>query len=141
VSGEAALHAAAGNVTLDAGGAATVALPATFAAACDTTTLAVGLTAVGAAMPGLFVTYRQKDGAAAGVRDAFVVTGGIAGGAVAWTAWATRRAVELQKAQTGQAAAGRTAMATTAEPGNDAAWNRRSMPSRVDRRELRLPVR
>jgi hypothetical protein len=141
VSGEAALHAAAGSVTLDGGGGATVALPATFTAACDTTTLAVGLTAVGAAMPGLFVTYHQKDGAADGVRDAFTVSGGAGGGTVAWTAWAIRRPVELQKAQAGQVAPGRSAMAATAEPGNDAAWNRRSTPDRLDRRDLRLPVR
>ncbi len=141
VSGEAALHAAAGTATLDGGGGATVALPATFTAACDTTTLAVGLTAVGGAMPGLFVTYRQKDGAADGVRDAFTVSGGTAGGTVAWTAWATRRAVELQKTQSGQVASGRTAMGATAEPNDDAAWNRISMPGRLDRRALRLPSR
>jgi hypothetical protein len=143
VSGEAALHAAAGNATLDGGGGATVSLPATFTAACDTTTLAVALTAVGAAMPGLFVTYRQKDGAAEGVRDGFTVAGGASGGTVAWTAWATRRAVDLQKAQSGQAgqvSPGRTAMSATAEPGDNAAWGRPA-PSRVDRRELRLPAR
>ena len=138
LSGEASLHAAAGTATLEAGGTATVPLPATFAAACDTTTLVVSLTPVGAAMSGLFVTYHQKDGAATGVRDAFTISGGGAGGTVAWTAWATRRAVELQKAQT---AAGRTAAAATAEPGDDAAWSRVSVPSRLSRRTLRLPVR
>jgi hypothetical protein len=92
-------------------------------------------------MPGLYVTYHQKDGAAAGVRDGFTIAGGGASGTVAWTAWATRRAVELQKAQT---AAGRTSTsASTAagvEPGDDAAWARPA-PSRVSRRTLRLPVR
>jgi hypothetical protein len=84
------------------------------------------------------VTYHQKDGAATGVRDAFTISGGGAGGTVTWTAWATRRGVELQKAQT---AAGRTAAAATAEPGDDAAWSRVSVPGRLSRRTLRFPVR
>src|SRR5919202_1148827 len=61
LSGEASLHAAAGTATLEADGTATVTLPDTFTAACDTTTLVVSLTAVGAARTGLFVTYHQKD--------------------------------------------------------------------------------
>jgi hypothetical protein len=141
LSGEASLHAAAGTLTLATDGTATVTLPGTFTAACDTASLVVSLTAVGAAMPGLFVTYHQKDGAAAGVRDGFTISGGAAGGTVAWTAWATRRAVELEKAQAaaGRTAAGRTA--TSAEPGDDATWARGTTPSRVSRRTLRLPVR
>jgi hypothetical protein len=137
LSGESSLHGATGTATLQADGTATVTLPATFTAACDTSSLVVSLTAVGAAMPGLFVTYQQKDGAAAGVRDAFTISGGGASGTVAWTAWATRRAVELQKAQT---AAARTATAPGVEPGDDAAWGRPT-PSRISRRALRLPVR
>src|SRR5919202_2719521 len=121
VSGEASLHAAAGTATLEADGTTTVTLPGTFTAACDTTSLVVSLTPVGAAMPGLFVTYHQKDGAADGVRDAFTISGGGSGGTVAWTAWATRRAVELQKAPT---AAARTATSAGVEPGDDAAWSR-----------------
>jgi hypothetical protein len=137
VSAEAALHAAAGNATLDGAGTATVLLPTTFTAAVDTTTLTVSLTAVDAAMPSLAVTYRQKDGAATGVRDAFTVAGGSAGGTVAWTAWATRRAVELSKAQL---AAARTAAAGV-EPGDDAAWGRSSGPTRLRRRTLHMPSR
>jgi hypothetical protein len=146
LSGEASLHAAAGNAALDGTGGATVALPATFVAACDTTTLVVTLTAVDVAMPGLVLAYRQQDGAAAGVRDGFTVSGGAAGGTVAWTAWASRRAVELQKAQL---AGGRVAaaqgvepgVAAGVEPGDDAAWARRSVPGRLNRRALRLPLR
>ncbi len=137
VSAEAALHAATGNAALDGAGAATVVLPSTFTAAVDTTTLTVTLTAVEVAMPALAVTYRQKDGAATGVRDAFTVSGGAAGGTVAWTAWGTRRAVELQKSQL---AAGRSA-AAGAEPGDDAAWGRAAWPVRLRRRALRLPSR
>lgn len=137
VSAEAALHAAAGNASLDGAGAATVVLPTTFTAAVDTTTLTVTLTAVDVAMPALAVAYRQKDGAATGVRDAFTVRGGAAGGTVAWTAWATRRAVDLQKAQL---AAGRSAAAGV-EPGDDAAWGRDPLPTRLRRRTLRLPSR
>ena len=128
LSGEASWHGAAGTATLQGDGTATVTLPGTFAGACDMTSLVVSLTPVGAAMPGLFVTY-QKDG--------FTISGGGGGGSVAWTAWATRRAVELQKAQTG---AGRTATSAAAEPGDDAAWAR-ATPSRINRRTLRLPVR
>jgi hypothetical protein len=138
LSGEASLHGAAGTATLEADGTATIPLPGTFTAACDTASLVVSLTAVGAAMPGLFVTYHQKDGAAAGVRDAFTISGGGAGGTVTWTAWATRRAVELQTTQT---AAARTATSAGVEPGDDAAWSRVSTPSRLSRRTLRLPVR
>src|SRR3954451_4820449 len=59
VSAEAVLHTGGGHVTLDGAGSAAIALPATFTAACDMTTLRVSLTAVGAAMPGLYVAYRQ----------------------------------------------------------------------------------
>lgn len=128
LSGEASLHAAAGTATLQVDGTATVTLPGTFTGACDTASLVVSLTPVGAAMPGLFVTY-QKDG--------FTISGGGGVGSVAWTAWATRHAVELQKAQT---AAGRTATSAAVEPGDDAAWGRPT-PSRISRRSLRLPVR
>jgi hypothetical protein len=127
LSGEASLHAAAGTSTLQGDGTATVALPATFTAACDTASLVVSLTPVGAAMPGLFVTY---------AKDGFSISGGGAAGSVAWTAWATRRGVELQKAQT----AARSTTAAAAEPGDDAAWARPT-PSRISRRTLRLPVR
>jgi len=137
VSAEAALHAATGNATLDGAGAATVLLPATFTAAVDTTTLTVSLTAVEVAMPGLAVRYRQQDGADAGVRDAFTVSGGAGGGTVSWTAWATRRAVDLQKAQL---AAARTT-APGVEPSGDAAWGRSSWPTRLRRRTLRMPSR
>lgn len=138
VSAEGSLHSAAGNATLDGTGAATVTLPATFTSACDTATLVVTVTAVGAAMPGLFVAYHDKDGAAAGVRDGFALSGGGAGGTVAWTAWATRRGVELTRTQ---AAAARLGAARTPEPGDDAAWSRRAVPSRISRRPMRLPMR
>jgi hypothetical protein len=128
LSGETSLHGAAGTATLQGDGTATVTLPGTFTAACDTASLVVSLTPVGAAMPGLFVTY-QKDG--------FTISGGGGGGSVSWTAWAPRRAVQLQKAQT---AAGRTATSAATEPGDDAAWARPA-PSRISRRTLRLPVR
>jgi hypothetical protein len=147
LSGEAALHAAAGNAALDGSGGTVVPLPSTFTRACDTTTLAVTVTPVGAAMPGLVVTYRQQEGAAAGVRDAFTVSGGVAGGTVAWSAWATRRAVDLQQAQSTALGQGEVAAPDGAptpgseEPGGNAAWGRRAVPARLERREVRLPRR
>jgi hypothetical protein len=128
LSGEASLHAAAGTATLQGDGTATVTLPGTFTAACDTASLVVSLTPVGAAMPGLFVTN---------LKDGFAISGGGGGGSVAWTAWAPRHAVELQKAQT---AGGRTATSEAVEPGDDTAWARPT-PSRISRRTLRLPAR
>src|SRR3954454_1496046 len=104
VSAESAGHLAAGTATLDASGSLVVALPATFIAACDTSTLAVTLTPVASSMPALFVTYRAASG---GGYDGFTVSGGTGGGSVAWTAWATRRAVDL----------GRTGAATLVGPG------------------------
>ncbi len=138
LSGEGALHTAAGNVVLDGAGAAVVALPATFTAACDTAGLVVTLTAVDTAMPGLSVAYRQQEGAAAGVRDAFTVSGGASGGTVAWTAWAPRRAVDLQHAQAG---VGQGALAPGVESPDDRAFARPAMPARLGRRPLRLPAR
>jgi hypothetical protein len=146
VSAEAALHSAAGTTTLDASGTATVTLPATFTAACDMTTLSVTLTPVGAAMPGLFVTYEQMAGGAAGGYDGFIASGGASGGSVAWAAWATRSSVDLQHASAGAAlspsalspgagaAAGSTTAGTAALPGP-------VQPARLSRVSLRLPDR
>jgi hypothetical protein len=135
VSAEAALHAAAGTATLDAAGAAVIALPSTFTVSCDMTTLSVTLTPVGAAMPGLFVTYRQKSGAIAGVFDGFTISGGGSGGSVAWTACATRDPVDLQHAT---AAA---ALATSGSSTNEGTAPRRDQPARLSRPDLRLPAR
>src|SRR3954470_488593 len=79
VSAESAGHVASGTATLDASGSLVVALPATFTAACDTSTLAVTLTPVGAPMPALFVSYRAASGGGAGY-DGFTVSGGTGGG-------------------------------------------------------------
>jgi hypothetical protein len=130
VSAETAAHVTAGTTTLDASGALDVTLPATFTAACDTTGLAVTVSPVGAPMPGLYVTYRV---AAGGGYDGFTVSGGAPGGTVAWTAWATRRAVDLRRA-----AAGRTAsVAETPSPAEAG-----SPPAtRFSRTSLRLPAR
>src|SRR3954470_14024945 len=138
VSAESAAHVTAGAGTLDGAGSLVVALPATFTAACDTSSLAVTVSPVGAAMPGLFVTYRGASGGAGGF-DGFTVSGGAAGGTVAWTAWATRRAVDLRRAGAG-AVAGATktpsSPAPDLEPRSVAA-----APARVSRRSLRLPAR
>ena len=134
VSAEAAVHTAAGTATLDTAGAGTVVLPSTFTVACDMTTLSVTLTPVGAAMPGLFATYRQRSGAAAGTYDGFTVSGGASGGSVAWAACATREDVDLQHA---------TAAATLATSGSSTAAgsSRRDQPARLSRPALRLPAR
>jgi hypothetical protein len=139
VSAEAAGHLAAGTATLDGAGALQVALPATFTAACDTTTLAVTLTPLGVAMPGLFVSYRAASGGSG--YDGFAVSGGAGGGTVAWTAWATRRAVDLRRtgaATLGSAddgggnAAGPAAPEGAPDPQRDA--------TRISRPTLRLPA-
>ncbi len=112
VSAEAVLHTGGGHVTLDGAGSAVVALPATFTAACDMTTLRVSLTPVGAAMPGLYVTYHPATTGAAGAYDGFTVGGGAGAGTVAWSAWAVRGPVDLAHltaSSAGAAAAGRTA--------------------------------
>jgi hypothetical protein len=137
VSAESAGHLAAGTATLDASGSLVVALPATFIAACDTSTLAVTLTPVAAAMPALFVTYRAASG---GGYDGFTVSGGTGGGSVAWTAWATRRAVDL----------GRTGAATLGGPGAGGNATGPAAPAgqpgpqpeatRLSRPSLRLPA-
>jgi hypothetical protein len=124
VSAESAAHVTAGTATLDASGSLDVALPATFTAACDTSTLAVTLTPVGAAMPGLFVSYRAASGGTGGY-DGFTASGGAGGGTVAWTAWATRRAVDLHAA----------AAATLGGPGPQ-----RAEATRLSRPSLRLPA-
>jgi hypothetical protein len=140
VSAEAAGHLAAATATLDASGSLQVALPATFTAACDTTTLVVTLTPLGAAMPGLFVSYRAASSGSG--NDGFTVSGGAGGGTVAWTAWATRRAVDLR----------RTGAATLGGGGGNAAGSssRAAAPggapgpqpdaTRLSRRSLRLPA-
>jgi hypothetical protein len=140
VSAESAGHVATGTATLDASGSLQVALPATFTAACDTSALAVTLTPVGAAMPALFVSYRAAAGGLGGY-DGFTVSGGSGGGTVAWTAWATRRAVDLRR--TGAATLGESAAgggngigppAPLGEPGPQPEATRLSRPS------LRLPA-
>jgi hypothetical protein len=154
VSGETALHGAAGTAALDSDGTAVVALPATFTAACDMTTLSVTLTAVGSGMAGLFVTYRQKAGGAAGEYDGFTVGGGASGGSVAWAACATRRAVDLQQGTTaaapspgspqraetapGSAQPAETAPGTATAPSESTAA---AQPARVSRASLHLPAR
>jgi len=138
VSAESSAHVAAGTATLGGSGSIDVALPATFTAACDTSTLAVLLTAVGAAMPGLYVGYRA---AAGGGYDGFTIAGGAGGGTVAWTAWATRRAVDLRRSGAATLAAP-GALATEDE--SPAAPEGRPGPadaSRLSRPSLRLPGR
>jgi hypothetical protein len=138
VSAESAAHVTAGSGMLDGAGSLVVALPATFTAACDTSSLAVTVSPVGAAMPGLFVTYRAASGGAGGF-DGFTVSGGAAGGTVAWTAWATRRAVDLRRAGAG-AVAGATKAAGSPAPDLEAG-SVAAAPVRVSRRSLRLPAR
>ena len=116
ISAESAAHVTADTGTLDGAGSLVVALPATFTAACDTSSLAVTVSAVGAAMPGLFVTYRAASGAAGGY-DGFTVSGGAAAGTVAWTAWATRRAVDLRRAGAGAVASSTPELRRAAGPG------------------------
>lgn len=139
VSAEAPGHVATGIRTLDASGTLDVALPATFLAACDPSTLVVTVTPVGASMPGLFVTYRAA--ASGSGYDGFTMTGGASGGTVAWTAWATRRPVSLrgdgtsplaEAAIAGGDAAGPAALAGRPGPQPDA---------RLSRVRLRLPAR
>ncbi|MGZ4625408.1 MAG: hypothetical protein ACXV3S_03775 [Kineosporiaceae bacterium] len=144
VSAESALHTAAGTAALDASGAATAGLPTTFTAACDMTTLTVVLTPLGAAMPGLFVSYRQKAGAATGVFDGFTVGGGTPSGSVAWTAWAARSRVDLQPASTGAAALSASATAPAGgwgAPRPEPVRPAPAAPARLTRAGLRLPAR
>jgi hypothetical protein len=147
VSAEAVLHTGGGHVTLDGGGAAVVALPATFTAACDMTSLRVSLTAVGAAMPGLYVTYRQAAGGATGVYDGFTIGGGAAAGTVAWSAWAVRSAVDLAHLTATSAAAvgaGRTAsgpFGTSAPTAPFAPQAAPGAPARFSRTPVDLPAR
>jgi hypothetical protein len=138
VSAEAAGHLAAGTATLDASGSLLVALPATFTAACDTTTLVVTLTPLGTAMPTLFVSYRAASGGSG--YDGFTMSGGAGGGTVAWTAWATRRPVDLRRsgaATLGSAGGGGNA-AGPAAPGG--APGPQPDATRLSRRTLRLPA-
>ena len=138
VSAEAAAHVTTGTGTLDGAGSLVVALPATFTAACDPSSLAVTVSPVGAAMPGLFVTYRATSGGAGGF-DGFIVSGGATGGTVAWTAWATRRAVDLRRAGAGAvpgAAKAPNSPAPDVEAGSIAA-----APVRVKPEEPGLPAR
>jgi hypothetical protein len=140
VSAESAGHVAAGTATLDASGSLQIALPATFTAACDTSTLAVTLTPVGGAMPALFVSYRAAS-AASGGYDGFTVSGGSGGGAVAWTAWATRRAVDLRRtgaASLADSAAGGGNAAGPAAPGGVPGPPPEA--TRLSRSSLRLPA-
>jgi hypothetical protein len=95
--------------------------------------LAVTLTPVGTAMPGLYVGYRA---AAGGGYDGFTVSGGTGGGTVAWTAWATRRAVDLRRS--GAAALAAAAAAAGPAPGGGP---RQPDAGRLSRASLRLPVR
>jgi hypothetical protein len=138
VSAESAAHVTAGTGTLDGAGSLVVALPATFTAACDTSSLAVTVSPVGAAMPGLFVTYRATSSGAGGF-DGFTVSGGATGGTVAWTAWATRRAVDLRRAGAG-AVPGATKAPSSPAPDVEAG-SVAAAPVRVSRRSLRLPAR
>jgi hypothetical protein len=149
VSAEAVLHTGGGHATLDGGGSAVVALPATFTAACDMTTLRVSLTAVGAAMPGLYVTYRQGAGAP-GVYDGFTVGGGAAGGTVAWSAWAVRGAVDLAHLTASSAGAAAPGKAASAPGGDQPAAGPFVSPgapvapatsTRLTRRRVNLPGR
>src|SRR3954470_8045893 len=133
VSAESAAHVAAGSVTLDGSGSLDVTLPATFTAACDTGTLAVTLTPGGAAMPGLYAGPRR---AAGGGYDGFPVSGGTGGGTVAWTAWATRRAVDLRRSRAAAPAAARGGTG-----GGPRGAPRQSDAGRLSRASLRLPVR
>jgi hypothetical protein len=88
-SAERPQHAATGRVTLSAGGTATVTLPDTFLTAVDPSTLVVTLTAVGAAMPELFVSYAPSRSVPTSSTTGFVVHGA-ARGTVNWTASAER---------------------------------------------------
>jgi hypothetical protein len=138
VSAESAGHVAAGTATLDASGSLVVALPASFTAACDTSGLAVTLTPVGAGMPALFVSYRAASGG--GGYDGFTVAGGTGGGSVAWTAWATRRAVDLGRtgaATLGAPRAGGNATGPAAPAGQPAP---QLEATRLSRPSLRLPA-
>jgi len=132
VSAESAGHLAAGTGTLDGSGSLEVALPATFTAACDTSTLTVTLTPVGAAMPGLFVSYRTASGGTG--YDGFTASGGSGGGTVAWTAWATRHAVDLNRA---------AAASLGGQPGPQPGPQLDPRPgtTRLSRPNLRLPAR
>ena len=93
-SGERPTHTLTGRVTLSGSGTASVTLPDSFLFACDSSTLVVMLTAVGVAMPGLYVSYTagRFDGAAATV--GFVVHG-LPKGIVNWTGSADRTPMDL----------------------------------------------
>ena len=104
------VHTGDGDRTLDGAGGAAVALPATFTAACDPTTLA-GLAEPGGRGHARAATSRtgQATGPCTGSYDGFAVAGGAAGGTVAWSAWATRRAGRSVRTQAGALAPARTA--------------------------------
>ncbi|HVN10838.1 MAG TPA: hypothetical protein VMT69_02005 [Kineosporiaceae bacterium] len=141
VSAESALHTTAGTVTLDAAGAASVGLPTTFTAGCDMTTLTVVLTPVGAAMPALFVTYRQNAGAAPGLFDGFTVTGGTSSGSVAWTACAARAHVDLQHAAAAAVASPASGTGPVGGPAGPGGVPAPARPRRLTRPALHLPAR
>lgn len=131
VSGESDYHTWTSAVTLDGSGAATVTLPAAYRATVSMSTLRVGLTPIGAAMPNLHATVTGTDGA-----TGFGIAGGVAAGTVHATVSAVRLALSLQGAG---AAAGATAQGGAEGPTDGA--RRVARRARVPRGRVTAPPR